>query len=83
MKHRLFNGDCLDVLKKIDPVQCIFADPPDNIGLGYDHYDDKLADAEYVKFLTDVLELCVLQPRSCGSASTQSGPSQSDASSTN
>lgn len=51
MKHRLFNGDCLDVLEKLDPVDCIFADPPDNIGLGYDHYDDRKADAEYVALL--------------------------------
>lgn len=61
MKHRLFNGDCLKVLKSLDPVTAIFADPPDNIGLGYDAYDDKLANDEYVKWLEKVLELCVLR----------------------
>ena len=43
MNYRLsFNGDCLDVLPKLDPVRCIFADPPDGIGLKYDHFKDNL-----------------------------------------
>lgn len=53
MKHRLFNGDCLEVLKKLDPVDAIFADPPDNIGLGYDHYDDRLSETAYRNLLHD------------------------------
>ena len=39
--HRLFNGDCLEILPKLEPVNCIFADPPDGIGLKYDHFKDQ------------------------------------------
>lgn len=53
--HRLIHGNCVDVLPKLEPVQCVFADPPDNIGLGYDEYKDKRSKAEYVEFLDDVL----------------------------
>jgi len=63
VKHRLFNGDCLKVLPTLEDFDCIFADPPDNIGLGYDAYDDKLADAEYVKFLEEVLTWSVLRAK--------------------
>jgi len=53
MKHTLINGDCLEVLKNLYPVDCIFADPPDNIGLGYDAYDDRLSEAAYRNLLHD------------------------------
>jgi DNA modification methylase len=52
-KHRLINGNCLEVLADLKPVSCIFADPPDNIGLGYDHYDDRLSEDAYRKLLHD------------------------------
>ena len=46
--HRLINGDCVEVLRREDKLyQCIFADPPDNIGLGYNQYDDKHDDMKY------------------------------------
>jgi len=38
---------------------CIFADPPDNIGLGYNEYEDKLSDEDYVKLLDRWLYLFV------------------------
>jgi DNA modification methylase len=53
MKFKLYQGDCLERLKRVGHVTCIFADPPDNIGLGYDEYDDKLADDSYRKLLHD------------------------------
>jgi len=52
MKHTLTNADCLKHLERCS-VPCggrwdtIFADPPDNIGLGYNEYDDSLPVAEY------------------------------------
>jgi DNA modification methylase len=61
VKHRLFNGNCLEVLADLKPVSCIFADPPDNIGLGYDAYDDKLADEEYRKLLYQWVAVFVLK----------------------
>jgi DNA modification methylase len=33
-----------------------FADPPDNIGLGYDRYEDRLDSEEYVLFLYKVIK---------------------------
>ena len=55
--HRLFKCDCLEWLAKTDEVfNCAFADPPDNIGLGYDGFKDRKPEAEYVKFLRQVAE---------------------------
>jgi site-specific DNA-methyltransferase (adenine-specific) len=34
-------------------VECIFADPPDNIDLGYGEYKDKMPDHEYIQLLRD------------------------------
>jgi site-specific DNA-methyltransferase (adenine-specific) len=51
MKHRLINGDCLDVLRTLPPAACIFADPPDNIGLDYGGYNDKREEGEYLYWL--------------------------------
>lgn len=45
-------GDCLEVLPTLPKAQVIFYDPPDNIGLKYETYDDRLPDREYV-FLLD------------------------------
>lgn len=44
----LINGDCLEVLcESTNNYDCIFADPPDGIGLGYNSYDDKTDEADY------------------------------------
>jgi len=54
--YRLFNNDCLDVLRTIEGrVDCIFADPPDNIGLKYSAHKDDLADEDYIAFLQEWL----------------------------
>jgi len=54
--YRLFNNDCLDVLRTIDDeVDCIFADPPDNIGLSYGTYKDRRTTANYCDMLEDWL----------------------------
>lgn len=53
MRHELCQGDCglwLDQLRD-EPIAMIMADPPDNIGLGYDDYDDRLPDDEYINLL--------------------------------
>ena len=53
MRLELCQGDCRKWLEQLrdENVSMIFADPPDNIGLGYDEHDDKLPDEEYVKLL--------------------------------
>jgi site-specific DNA-methyltransferase (adenine-specific) len=57
MTHRLFNIDCLQWFHQTQDVfVCGFADPPDNIGLGYDGVNDKRPTEKYVQFLYRVLE---------------------------
>ncbi len=53
---------CGDALTRLDAIRrthgrvpCLFADPPDNIGLGYDGYDDAMPDGEYISWLGDFL----------------------------
>ena len=36
--HTLVNADCLDYLNTSHQWTTLFADPPDNIGLGYQTY---------------------------------------------
>lgn len=50
MNH-LIHGDCLEVLSGLK-ADCIFADPPDNIGLGYPGYDDDVPEEEYLQWLS-------------------------------
>jgi len=56
----IYNGDCrriLDVLGTCTglSVPCIFADPPDNLGLAYDGYLDKIPPGAYVQLLREVV----------------------------
>lgn len=51
-KPKLIHGDCIQILKDIDPVTCIFADPPDNIGVKYKKYTDRIPHHEYLAFLS-------------------------------
>jgi hypothetical protein len=60
MKHILINANCLDYLNGTPQVFCtIFSDPPDNIGLGYQTYKDKLPDHQYVDLLETWLHLFI------------------------
>jgi len=59
MNHRLIHGDCLEVLSRNFRTACIFADPPDNIGLDYGGYKDKREDGEYVYWLRKCIELFI------------------------
>ncbi len=52
MKYQLLNMDCLEWLPGIEfEIDTLFADPPDNLGLKYDSYKDKLDRDEYVGML--------------------------------
>jgi len=46
--HNIILGDCLEHLR---PADCIFMDPPDNIGLKYEDVDDQLPYDEYSHLL--------------------------------
>jgi site-specific DNA-methyltransferase (adenine-specific) len=53
MIYEVHHQNCLDYLPCLDgKVDCIFADPPDGIGLGYAEYDDKASDIEYYFLLS-------------------------------
>ena len=49
----LLNRSCL--ISELPEAQMAFADPPDNISLGYDSYHDKLTNDEYEEFIDDVI----------------------------
>ena len=53
---KIFNGNCLDLLDQTFECAMIFADPPDNLGLMYDEYKDKLPKNLYYNFLYEVLQ---------------------------
>ena len=59
LNHKLIQGDCLEVLRALDEATCIFADPPDNIGLGYNEFEDSRPDDAYVAWLGDCLRLFI------------------------
>lgn len=59
--HTLINGDCLQVLKDLDPVDCIMSDCPDNIGLKYGVYSDNKPVREYANDLYQWLLACVFK----------------------
>jgi len=57
-KCRLFNADCSNLLRIMQgEVQCIFADPPDNIGLKYGIYKDSRPLDEYTDWLATLMQL--------------------------
>ncbi|REJ65594.1 MAG: site-specific DNA-methyltransferase [Planctomycetota bacterium] len=59
LKHKLIHGDCLQRLRALGDSTCIFADPPDNIALDYNEFDDRRASDEYVAWLDDCLRLFI------------------------
>lgn len=61
MRHELCQGDCELWLHQLrdDPIKCIFADIPDNIGLSYDSYSDDLPEAEYLALVNRWLRLFI------------------------
>lgn len=53
---KLFNGDCLQELKKIDTSNKILViDPPFNIGYHYKTYKDKLKEEEYLNWIKNIV----------------------------
>jgi len=53
----LINDDFREVFPHIGPVRMIFADPPDNINLGYGEYSDRLSECAYSSLLQSILDL--------------------------
>ena len=63
MKNTLINLDCMEWLPDMEEIDTLFADPPDNIGLGYQTYKDKLPDEQYVELLSTWLHLFVYKAK--------------------
>lgn len=59
LEYRVINANSLQWLYENytgnEQYDCIFADPPDGIGLGYNEFNDKTPDREYRDFLHDCL----------------------------
>lgn len=51
-KNRVYQGDCIELLSKVDEgsVDLVFADPPFNIGYDYDVYDDAKQAHDYLSW---------------------------------
>jgi site-specific DNA-methyltransferase (adenine-specific) len=50
--NKAYLGDCVKIMKEFSPnsVDLVFADPPFNIGIKYDKYNDNLSYDEYYKW---------------------------------
>ncbi len=55
----IYQGDCRKIIPTLPVFDCLIADPPDNIGLSYNWYWDKMEPYEYKQFLWDCLNLFV------------------------
>tara|TARA_B100000965_G_scaffold60045_1_gene46066 strand:+ start:2841 stop:4328 length:1488 start_codon:yes stop_codon:yes gene_type:complete len=58
---KIFLGDCISIMKTMPSgkIDLIFADPPYNIGIKYDTYNDKMPYEEYLDWSEQWLEECV------------------------
>lgn len=53
--HRIICGDALEILPSLTPSACVFADPPDNIGLRYNGCADNRPAADYLAWIESLL----------------------------
>ena len=68
---RVHIGDCREILPTLAEVEqhqvdLVFADPPFNWNRGYDKWDDKLPEAEYIKFTESWITCCIAALRPGG-----------------
>lgn len=56
---KLYCGNIFDIIPKLGRFKCIIVDPPDNIGLKYHSYKDKLSQKDYKQFLDNLILLCM------------------------
>lgn len=61
----LIHGDAFSWLKQQEPqsFDCVIADPPDNLGLNYDGFKDRVSPEAYEKFLVDLIKWGALTGR--------------------
>ena len=58
--NKIYKGDCIEIMNSFpeESVDLIFADPPFNIGLEYDNYEDKKSYDEYYKWSEQWIVTC-------------------------
>ncbi len=65
-RHRLYCGDCLDVLAALpaESVDVAVTSPPYNLGIAYNRYGDRRSEGEYLDWMVQVAEAIrrVLRP---------------------
>jgi site-specific DNA-methyltransferase (adenine-specific) len=61
MRYSLYCGDCKELIPNLKWVNCVFADPPDNINTQYNTYKDKLQDNEYIQLFRQWIYLFIQQ----------------------
>ncbi len=59
LRYKLLQGDSLELMKALNSVDTIFADPPDGIGLKYTGFEDNMDAGDYIEFLDKVLMACM------------------------
>jgi len=52
---KLVNKSYVDYLNRCKPFRMAFADPPDNIGLKYDGFEDSMTNDEYEHLLRNIM----------------------------
>ena len=54
--HQIFAGDCLEILAGLpaESVDVVVTSPPYNLGIVYGKHDDRMAEAEYLAWMTQV-----------------------------
>jgi hypothetical protein len=57
----IINGDCLTVLPRLPQARMVFLDPPDNLGIQYDGFRDRMAPGDYYKWLCHVVLVACMQ----------------------
>lgn len=57
MINKVICGDCLEIYPTLPKAKMVFADPPDNLGMKYDGYRDKLSSEQYRKWLDQVISI--------------------------
>lgn len=59
MGHKLICGDALDVIPTLGQFTVAIADPPDNLGLAYKSYKDRMPPEEYQDFLYRLMAIMI------------------------
>ncbi len=57
MINKVICGDCIEVFATLPKAKMVFADPPDNLGMKYEGYRDKIPHIHYRLWLQQVIAM--------------------------